>query len=212
MKAIKVEYIDRFNYKKYIGKDVVVNGNVNLSSLGLTELPNINFISVKGTFDCSYNKLKNLKNSPRKVGNFWAFKNKLESLEGATDIVEYDFTCSNNNLKTLEGSPKTIKGSFNCTNNQLTSLIGAPEFIGQDLIVLGNNLTSLDGCTPHIGGDIFCNSWSLESFDCQLKYLGGQMIWSLNVLTKDISLKMDLFNERYRKIKLFKDMNQNTKD
>ena len=38
-KVIEVEYIDQDNYKEYIGKTVKVNGYVNLSNLGLTEIP-----------------------------------------------------------------------------------------------------------------------------------------------------------------------------
>ena len=46
-------------------------GDVDLSDLGLTILP-VKFKVVKGTFDCSDNKLTSLEGAPREVGGyFW---------------------------------------------------------------------------------------------------------------------------------------------
>ena len=49
-------------------------------------------------FDCSYNKLKDLKGGP--------------------EYVAGDYMCNNNNLTSLEGLPKTIGGNFDCSNQK----------------------------------------------------------------------------------------------
>jgi hypothetical protein len=57
--------------------------------------------------------------------------NKLETLEGAPQIVNGDFSCRFNKLKNLEGAPKTVGKLFNCSQNiKLTSFAGAPESVG----------------------------------------------------------------------------------
>ena len=111
--VIEVEYIDQDNYKEYIGKTVKVNGYVNLSNLGLTEIP-INFTEV--------------------YGNFYCYENKLTSLEGAPEKVGGSFWCSWNKLTTLEGCPKEVGGFFDCSYNPLKSFEGKPEFIGDEFI------------------------------------------------------------------------------
>ena len=94
-------------------------GDLNLSELGLTELPEIlNDISVDGDFMCGYNKLTSLKNSPKHVnGSFYCYGNKLTSLKGAPEYVGGNFYCNGNKLESLEGAPKIVDGDFNCINN-----------------------------------------------------------------------------------------------
>lgn len=45
-----------------------VKGDLNLSGLGLTELPDLSHLRVGGDFDCSSNGLTSLKGSPQMVG------------------------------------------------------------------------------------------------------------------------------------------------
>ena len=108
-----------------INKDglVDVNGNVDLRSKGLTELP-LRFGMVSGYFICSYNKLANLEGAPESVdGSFWCHNNELTTLEGSPYSVGGDFNCSWNELTTLKDSPKSVGGYFWCNNNPLTLLI-----------------------------------------------------------------------------------------
>jgi len=85
-----------------------VPGNLDLSSLGLTELPPMG-----------------------KVGeDFYCGHNQLTSLEGAPQTVGGGFYCSHNQLTSLEGTPQEVGRSFYCHNNQLTSLKGAPQTVG----------------------------------------------------------------------------------
>ena len=108
----------------------VIEGNVNLSYLYLTELFDLSDVKVTGYFDCSYNDLTSLAGSPETVGGWFdCSKNDLTSLVGAPHIVTGDFNCSYNNLSNLIGAPQTVGGGFFCTYNRLTSLDGIPKTI-----------------------------------------------------------------------------------
>ena len=133
-------------------------GDLNLSELGLTELPEIlNDISVDGDFMCGYNKLTSLKNSPKHVnGSFYCYGNKLTSLKGAPKTVGYNFYCYGNKLTSLKGAPKTVGYNFNCHSNNLTSLEGAPEYVGGNFYCNGNKLESLEGAPKIVDGDFNC--------------------------------------------------------
>lgn len=78
-----------------------VNGNVDLTGRGLTEIP-YKFNRVEGDFNLLHNFLTSLKNVPNIVGK--------------------DFICSSNHLETLDFSPQTVKGSYYCSDNPLTQL------------------------------------------------------------------------------------------
>ena|SRR5690554_319188 len=107
--VIVVDYIDKDNYKEYIGKTVKVTGNVYLRDLGFTKLP-INFTEVGGSFDCWGNKLTSLAGSPKEVGGY--------------------FSCSNNELNSLVGAPTKVGNDFYCLDNPLKSTKGRPEYVG----------------------------------------------------------------------------------
>jgi len=109
-------------------------GDLNLSELDLTELPEIlKNISVGGHLFCGGNKLTSLKNAPSSVGGgFYCSHNELTSLKGATTSVSGDFTCSNNELTSLKFAPTSVGGDFYCGNNELTSLKFAPTSVGGD--------------------------------------------------------------------------------
>ena len=70
----------------------IIEGNVDLSDLYLTELFDLSDVEVMGYFYCASNNLSNLK--------------------GAPITVSSGFDCSNNNLTSIEGIPKTIGESF----------------------------------------------------------------------------------------------------
>jgi hypothetical protein len=76
---------------------------VHLSGLRLDALPL--FHEVKGTFNCSNNRLTNLKGSPRKVGS--------------------EFDCSSNRLTTLDGCPLEVEDSFLALHNDKLKSIKA---------------------------------------------------------------------------------------
>ena len=96
------------NYTIVDGR-VNVDGDVNLSSKGLTKLP-LNFGVVTGDFSCD--------------------SNQLTSLEGCPSEVTGDFVCRSNQLTTLECGPNSVGGGFSCSDNQLTTLEGCPSSVG----------------------------------------------------------------------------------
>ena len=124
-------------------KDYVRNGikgNLDLSSMKLTVLPDIlKNVTVDGNFWCGHNKLTSLKNAPSiVVGNFFCNNNKLTTLEGSPSSVGRHFSCIDNKLTTLKGSLSSVGGHFSCRYNKLKSLDGAPKFVGGDFFC-GNN-------------------------------------------------------------------------
>jgi ribose 5-phosphate isomerase RpiB len=107
------------NYTIYKDGTVDVNGDVYLTSLGLTKIP-VKFGKVTGNFNCSNNQLTSLKNAPKEVtGYFDCSCNKLTSLKNAPEKVGRSFDCSFNNLTTLEYAPKEVNGYFNCSYNKV---------------------------------------------------------------------------------------------
>ena len=91
--------------------------------------PATGLVDVEGGFNCSYEKLKDLKGVRfgKVSGSFKCHNNQLTSLEGAPQKVGGDFLCQRNNLTSLEGAPQKVGGSFDCARNKLTSLKGAPQ-------------------------------------------------------------------------------------
>ena len=75
---ITVDYIDKSNYKKYVGRKVNVTGDVYLTNLNLREIP-ITFGKVDGNFYCYHNRLTSLSGCPSEVGgNFDCSNNKKQ--------------------------------------------------------------------------------------------------------------------------------------
>ena len=111
------------NIKNYTINDdgsIDVNGDVNLTYKGLTELP-LSFNIVTGCFHCGVNNLTSLKGSPRWVGDYFScYNNYLTSLEFSPDYVGGYFSCYNNYLTSLEFSPDYVGGWFGCGMNKLT--------------------------------------------------------------------------------------------
>ena len=132
---------DRYVIENYtINSDgtIDVDGNVDLSSRGLTEFP-LKFRNVSGNFDCRHNRLITLEGSPQSIGGFFdCYNNKLTSLKGGPISVGGAFYCYSNELENLEGSPKEVGGSFDCRFNGLKTLEGIPLSVGGDFICYGN--------------------------------------------------------------------------
>ena len=81
-----------------------VDGNVVISNISLSKIP-IKFNKVTGYFNCSYNCLTTLENSPKKIGkNFSCYSNRLTSLEGFPQKVgEYTHCYLNFYLESING-------------------------------------------------------------------------------------------------------------
>ena len=138
----QIFYIARkYGMKKYkINEDgsVDVDGNVSLSSQGLSKLP-LKFRNITGDFYCNSNQLISLEGSPQSVGgDFECYNNQLTSLEGCPQTVGGDFYCYKNQLISLDGCPQTVGGSFFCDDNKLISLDGCPQTVGFDFACYNN--------------------------------------------------------------------------
>ena len=91
------------NYTINPDGSIDVDGNLTIINRNLTTIP-IKFNKVSGSFDCSWNNLISLENSPIEVGG--------------------DFICDFNRLKSLVGSPIKIGGYLYCIGYELESLDG----------------------------------------------------------------------------------------
>jgi hypothetical protein len=104
-------WLQSYKIKNYAINDdltISVNNNVDISFKNLEEFPSyIQFYEIKGTFDCSENKLISLRGCPIIVtGNFYCYNNKLTSLASCPEIVEGKFFC-HGNLRTFESREVT---------------------------------------------------------------------------------------------------------
>ena len=98
-----------------------VNGYIKMEGGQWTEIPAwLNDVEIKGSFNCSNNKLETMKNCPQKIGGILTCSfNKLTSLEGCPKILKGSFYCRYNKLVSLEGCPENIKWDFDCRNNKV---------------------------------------------------------------------------------------------
>ena len=164
------KYYDIF----HLPRGFVVNGNLDLSEMDLTELPDMSTVSVKGGFYCEDNQLTSLAGAPQSVGaEFDCRNNQLKSLAGAPQSVGDDFDCRNNQLTSLAGAPQSVGGNFDCRNNQLTSLQGAPQSVGGSFDCGHNQLTSLAGAPQSVGGYFDCRNNQLASLAGAPQSVGG---------------------------------------
>ncbi len=155
------KYYDLFNLPK--GKKMVLNGDLDVSGMELTELPDFSSLIVKGNFFCNNNKLRSLHGSPQQVlCNFDCGYNQLISLEGAPQRVGA-FYCCYNELTDLSGSPEYVEACYDCSNNKLESLRGITPKLHQ-LHLSGNPIKSFADL-PEIHKDLMAYNTAIESID-----------------------------------------------
>jgi hypothetical protein len=132
-----------FNYTINDDFSINVDGNVDLSGKGLTEVP-LNFKIVYGNFN---------------LGG-----NRLSSLIGCPDFVSGFFSCHNNRVTSLEFGPKEVSRSYFCNDNRLTSLEGLPRKIGLDLRCEKNRIFSFMGIPDNnFRGKLYCHGNPIEN-------------------------------------------------
>ena len=90
-------YYDALN----LPKGFVVKGDLDLSGMGLTELPDLSTVTVKGNFYCGCNQLTTLERAPKKVsGNVYCDDNHLVSL---LDMPKCEKFCVDNKIRDVYG-------------------------------------------------------------------------------------------------------------
>jgi hypothetical protein len=116
-------------------------------------------VNISGSFDASYNHLKDLNGIKFGIvdGDFDISDNELTTLEGSPEEVTGDFLCASNFLNSLEGGPRIVRGHYHCSNNDLFDLTGLAKGI-HSLTALGNSLENIEGCPQMLTGDFFIAS------------------------------------------------------
>lgn len=149
------QWLKKMNINHYVINNdltVHVNGSVNICDKKLNFIP-IQFDTIKGDFDCSYNNLTSLKGAPYTVnGDFDCSYNNLTSLQNSPNLILGNFNCIKNKLISLEGCPSITNGHFFCNYNEINTLLGSPKTIHGNFICIGNLITSMEGSPEHIKG------------------------------------------------------------
>ncbi|GAB5389311.1 MAG: hypothetical protein Alpg2KO_22790 [Alphaproteobacteria bacterium] len=136
------------------GGRIIANGNINLSNMGLEELPDFSIVIVNGSFTCKGNRLKSLRGAPYGVrGNhasFDASENRLESAEGFPIEMVGHVDLSKNRLTRLPQMPRQLRGLY-VQDNHLTSLEGGPEVVENWYDASNNDLRDGSGFPKKVG-------------------------------------------------------------
>ncbi len=161
----------------------VIDGDLDLSEMGLSHLPNLSHVTVRGNFYCAFNQLTDLKGAPQTVGkNFYCFENQLETLRGCSQTVGGDFICSVNRLTGLTGGPQTVGGHFDCSHNELTDLKDGPLVVAKDYDCSHNHIAVLTGIPQNVRGDVDCSYNRLFSLKDAPQSIGGDFKCPWNLL------------------------------
>ena len=145
-----------------------VNGELDLSRLGLTELPPIpeGITSLR----CSHNPLTSLPRLPSTLEMLYCSYNQLTSLPELPPSLEY-LQCSNNELTGLPELPPSLYTLY-CNINRLSSLPELPPSL-RILRCYNNELTSLPTLPPiMVSINCYCNPLTtLPTLPLQLEEL-----------------------------------------
>ena len=111
------------NGKKYdvlnLPEGFVVDGDLDLSHMGLTQLPDLSTITVKGNFFCSHNELTSLKGAPKHVlGRVYCNYNHLKSL---LDMPECEKFCADKGVLSYYNDKGTFMNSIHIDYKDLVS-------------------------------------------------------------------------------------------
>lgn len=177
---------DGVEYNLYkLPKGFVIRGNVDLSNMGLTKLPNMSAVEIDGHFCCSLNPLKSLIGCPHTVRIFSCEYTDIRDMRGGPKLAE-EVHVSHNRLISLDGAPRTLMDDerlwepneekywvefleFDCSDNELTSLTGLPA--GWDWIHCENNqittLSAIESYASRSDEDIhvYCQNNNLTKLD-----------------------------------------------
>jgi hypothetical protein len=175
-----------------------VNGRLDLTNLGLSELPPLpeNLTELR----CCRNQLTTLPELPSSLQTLYCSCNQLTSIPSLPSSLE-TFTCLVNQLTTLPSLPTSLSMMM-CDYNQLTALPELPHL--SYLSCSGNQLTSLPSL-PHGLTRLYCSSNELETLPelpstlvglaCVLPY--NDRIYISNEMTPDIVQELNQENEKW---------------
>ncbi|GAB5387895.1 MAG: hypothetical protein Alpg2KO_08630 [Alphaproteobacteria bacterium] len=158
------------------GETITVNGNLNLSGKGLTELPDLSNVVVNGFFDISYNRLHDLTGAPKQVnGDFRAEYCLLNELTGAPAHIGGDFIISRSRIDDFAGGPRHVGGDVIANECWAYTLDGFPAEIGGSISLQQNSLKSLSGLPRIIKGDLDVSYNQLRSLSSPVQRITGSL-------------------------------------
>ena len=102
------KHIDRDNWHeiKDILPDITEIKTLDLSSMGLTELPKMSHITIKDNFYCYNNHITSFKHCPHIIkGEFWCVYNQITSFKDCPEI-DGDFWCRHNKIASFKDCPE----------------------------------------------------------------------------------------------------------
>lgn len=149
-----VNHINIYNYKRYIGKRIVVLGEVNLSYCSLKKIP-FEMLYVSGSLHINNNQISSLKGCPSHIGgDFHCRYNILKNFEYCP-VVKHNrsILADHNQIKSLKGLPKYTK-SLDISHNNLKTLEGCPEEM-EYLKVNDNKIKTLKYCPKFVKCFVF---------------------------------------------------------
>lgn len=131
-----------------------IEGNLNLSNMGLSKLPDLSECQVNGNFDCSHNPLTSLHGCPMYVcGYFTCTHTNITTLKHMSTVYDgfvANIDLSHNKLKNLHDMSEccdVIDACIDVSHNELTDLRGVGR-AGDSIKILDcshNKLKSLSG-------------------------------------------------------------------
>ena len=129
MGKIEIKDNEKIPYKfKNVNSFIVSNSK-------LTEMPDTVPDICEKSFRWINGNLKTLKNSPKDVDiNYDVRNNKLESIEGIPEIINWNCYLNFNELKNLGNHLKEVRGDLHLENNKLINLDDIP-IVGYDLYI-----------------------------------------------------------------------------
>jgi len=186
------------NYTINSDNSVDVDGDVGLYGRRLKLIP-LNFNTVNGHFDCSWNYLTSLKGCPVRVGyGFSCHRNELTSLQYSPQYVESGyFSCRGNKIESLQYCTELIRGDFSCNNNKLTSLQYHPTVYGK-FYCRNNQINTFENFyyykeDVYFGGNPICDIYKLFNdmklieltWDYGFEWKGEIDLYKLDIFLKE---------------------------
>ncbi len=123
---------------------------LDLSNLGLTELPSLALLDNLQVLNCSGNQLTSLSSLPNSLQSLDCSHNNLTSLSSSLcSLTNLQFLYCNNNeqLTSLSSLPNSLLVLYCCDNKRLTSL-SLPNSLHELYCYRNNQLTSLSDILP----------------------------------------------------------------
>lgn len=203
-----INLCNKYNIKKYEIHDnleITIYEDVEILFRYIITIP-FKIREVFGSFNCSYNRLKNLMNSPRIIhgdfifinnnifnllycpneigGNMYGYGNRISIFKTFPKHIGGDVDFSSCSLNSLHGCPDTIMGEFNISNNKtLYNLKYGPKYVYGNCIYSRCSLNTLYGSPKYISGTFDCSFNNIKDLKHSPKYIGVNFIFNNNKIS-----------------------------